>query len=64
MASFDSLGDHAVLITICALLFGLALLAACLIAVLKRMRSVRAAPTAISAFHSKRRTRATQNLGS
>ncbi len=36
MASFDSLGDHAALITICALLFGLALMAVLLVAVLKK----------------------------
>lgn len=36
MASFNSLGDHAVLITICALLFGLALLAVLLVSVLKK----------------------------
>lgn len=36
MASFDSLNDHAALITICALLFGLALLAVFLVAILKK----------------------------
>gem|GEM_PF-4622835 len=38
MASLDFLGDHAALmtITICALLFGLALLAVFLVAVLKK----------------------------